>query len=167
MKAEVILCLPQWGKVPSLSRRMRCSAAYAAGCRAKKKSRKRLFFSVCAEGTARTCSALPCPALPRAADSDADRAEVGRRRISIRQGGLPRKEKEPQAALFRSAPKAQPVAIRRGRRRGSADHSADPPPCRPSQFCPFPAHRHGRQWKALFLRSAQRAERLPRPWKPP
>ena len=88
MKAEVILCLPQRGKVPSLSRRMRCSAAYAAGCRAKKKSRERLFFGLrrrhspyllgaamphfaegCGFGTARTCSALPCPALPRAADS--------------------------------------------------------------------------------------------------
>ena len=46
MKTEGILCLPQRGKVPSLSRRMRCSAAYAAGCRAKKKSRKRLFFAL-------------------------------------------------------------------------------------------------------------------------
>ena len=67
-------------------------------------------FLLCAEGTARPVSALPCPALPRAADSDADRAEACRRRISIRQGGLPRKEKEPRAALFCSAPKAQPVA---------------------------------------------------------
>ena len=46
MKAEVILCLPQWGKVPSLSRRMRGSAAYAAGSRTEKKSRKRLFFGL-------------------------------------------------------------------------------------------------------------------------
>ena len=186
------------------------------------------FAEGCGFGTVRTCSALPCPSSPRAADSDADRAEVCRRRISIRQGGLPCKEKEPRAALFCSAPKAQPDPSRRcdvpfcrglrirhspyllgfekqarqgapqtpddgdltvvefggeeqrsiatligfelilpNMRHVSADHSADPPPCRPSQSCPFPAHRHGRQWKAPFLRSAQRAERLRHPWKPP
>ena len=106
MKAEAILCLPQWGKVPSLSRRMRWAAA-------QRKRAASGSFLLCAEGTARPVSALPCPSLPRAADSDADCADVCRRRISIRQGGLPRKEKEPRTALFCSAPKAQPDPSRR------------------------------------------------------
>ena len=81
--------------------------------------------------------------------------------------GCRAKKKSRAAALFRSAPKAQPVAILRGRRCVSADHSADPPPCRPSRSGPFPARRHGRRWKAPSLRSARRAERLRRPWKLP